>query len=865
MARGFDKFKGKQQEAVLAALAGRDTLVLMPTGGGKSLCYALPPVQRGAVALVVTPLIALMQDQVANMRKKGVAAALLCSTLSAAERKAVLASLQAGEFRLLYVTPELLASGWFLEVLCGMAERGLLTLIAVDEAHCISSYGHDFRPAYRKLSALRRSLPAIPLMALTATATLKVQEDIVTSLRMRNPLRLTASFNRPNISYEVIYMTAARGEPLAALASIVRGAAAGMATPCGIIYTARREDAEAVAGRLRSEGLKAAPYHAGLSAAERARVLTDWSAGRMPLVAATIAFGMGVDKAGVRLVVHFNMPKTLEGYYQESGRAGRDGLPARSIMFYDIADRERTDFILGKGRDKKGGAKGGKRDRSSNGRESGPAEQAAAASAQADFAKVVNFCTAETCRRAMLLAHFGERLPPGRCTGCDVCSDPAAVAQQLSVVAREALGRAQAHTQRYGGWRARDGADQDRTAGSGWGSGSQGEGRCDIERECAEQAAERSAAGAAAAVAKRARAGPGSEAAVMDALEAAEQRCAQRSTGAAGRRAEKLLEKLASAAGRPVAASSRPGGAAVSESLRAAARQRLRAALGRSPAAAGAAGSSMDAAAQMREQECFAASVSAVVYRQLFGFHIQDNIGPALEWIDQHKVRGAVAFIAIYALATVLFLPGLLLSLGGGAAFGAALGCLVVWSGAVVGETMAFLLGRLLLRDWLKTLTRERPTWEAVDTAVAEEGWKMVLLLRLAPVVPFAALNYALGATSVGLWPYTWASAVGIVPGVVAFVYVGSVAGGIGEVLAGRARPPPGVAIAGAIASVVAIFATGALITVHARRAIQRRLHRVRPQDSQSVVALDVEAGRSDPARGLGLDDEAPEAPLLRC
>ncbi|EFN54249.1 hypothetical protein CHLNCDRAFT_16802, partial [Chlorella variabilis] len=348
---GFDSFRGRQLEAIMAALAGQDCFVLMPTGGGKSLCYALVPAIRPGTVLVVSPLIALMQDQVQALRARGLRADLLSSTRTEADRRRLLEDLQQHrpDTQLLYVTPELLATAGFMRCLRGAYAAGALQLVAVDEAHSISAMGHDFRPAYRQLGAVRRELPRLPLMALTATASDRVQRDIVRQLGMREPRLLRTSFDRPNIRYE-------GGCPLASRRLLALHACCSrrqpgeqqgkVPVPCTVIYCHRREDVDRVAAALRAHGIAAAAYHAGLPGATRSRVLQDWQAGRLAVVAATVAFGMGIDRADVRYVLHHSLPGSLEAYYQEAGRAGRDGAPSRSIVYYSRRDRERHEFVL---------------------------------------------------------------------------------------------------------------------------------------------------------------------------------------------------------------------------------------------------------------------------------------------------------------------------------------------------------------------------------------------------------------------------------------------------------------------------------------------------------------------------------------
>ncbi|KAL4458301.1 hypothetical protein ABPG75_013166 [Micractinium tetrahymenae] len=474
---GFDAFRGRQLDAIKAALRGKDSFVLMPTGGGKSLCYSLVPAVRPGVVLVVSPLIALMQDQVASLQDRGLRADFLSSTRTEADRRRLLADLQqrSPSTQLLYVTPELLATDSFLHCLRGAYAADSLLLCAVDEAHCVSSWGHDFRHAYRKLWLLRKELPRLPIMALTATASERVQRDIVQQLRLREPLMLRASFNRPHIRYEVRYLDALAGpqgrppeSPLPDIIALLQGAATDgnwpqqqkgkdhhpqpqqqqqqqQNVPCSVIYCHRREDADRVAGALRCRGIAAAAYHAGLPDATRAQVLEDWQARRLAVVAATVAFGMGIDRADVRYVIHYSLPKSLEGFYQEAGRAGRDGAPSHSIVYFSTEDRQRQEFVLGKGDERT--AKDDRRRRRSSGDDDGRPNQLQ------QFGQVVDLCLAARCRRAAVLHHFGERPPvlpteaaaaaAARCACCDVCTDSSAVEAALQQLASAGAQRRQ--------------------------------------------------------------------------------------------------------------------------------------------------------------------------------------------------------------------------------------------------------------------------------------------------------------------------------------------------------------------------------------------------------------------------------------
>ena len=326
---GHPEFRPGQEDLVRAVLTGRDALGILPTGGGKSVCYQVPALLLPGLTLVVSPLVSLMTDQVERARKAGLTADLLTADRTPAEREQALALARAGQLRLLLVSPERLAVPRFRALLPGLS----VSLLAVDEAHCISEWGHDFRPSYLELGAARARLRC-PLLALTATATPRVRAEIVRVLALRDPVRVVGSFDRPNLSWHVVSV---RG--LAAKRAALRGAlreSQGVGT--ALVYAGTRRTVEAVRDHLAGLGLRAEAYHAGLEPRERTRVQGEFMAGRAPLVVATNAFGMGVDRADVRLVVHWQLPGSLEGYYQEAGRAGRDGAPARCVALHNPAD-----------------------------------------------------------------------------------------------------------------------------------------------------------------------------------------------------------------------------------------------------------------------------------------------------------------------------------------------------------------------------------------------------------------------------------------------------------------------------------------------------------------------------------------------
>lgn len=387
---GFSAFRAQQEDIVNDLIAGQDLLVLMPTGGGKSLCYQIPALLRHGVGIIVSPLIALMEDQVASLKLLGIKAAYYNSSQSEKEARDVLSKLHNNELDLLYIAPERLLSDSFLTRLNECA----LALFAIDEAHCISQWGHDFRKEYAALGRLKTSFPDVPIIALTATADLQTQQDIIRQLNYL-PKQYVASFNRPNIHYQVLI----KHHPLKQLQHFL----AAEPQQSGIIYCGTRAGVERLALKLQEFGIKARGYHAGLSHGERREVQSLFRHDHIDIVVATIAFGMGIDKPNVRFVIHHDLPKTIESYYQETGRAGRDGLPAKALLLYDPADSGRLRGWI----------------------------EAMSMEAQKRIEHhklnhMIAFAEAAHCRRQLLLGYFNETYPMP-CGHCDVCDNPPAI------------------------------------------------------------------------------------------------------------------------------------------------------------------------------------------------------------------------------------------------------------------------------------------------------------------------------------------------------------------------------------------------------------------------------------------------------
>lgn len=389
---GYDQFRLHQRQAIEAVLAQQDALVVMPTGGGKSLCYQLPALLKLGVTIVVSPLIALMQDQVEALNNNGIAATFLNSSLDPMAVRSRESDLLQGRTKLLYVAPERLLSEQFWPFLSQLQQQVGIAGFAIDEAHCVSEWGHDFRPEYRQLHRLRSAFPAIPVLALTATATERVRQDIVQQLQLQQAAVLVASFNRPNLYYEVCLKDRQSYGQLLQQVKTFSGA--------GIIYCLSRKRVDEIAQRLQRDGVAALPYHAGLPDQVRAENQRRFIRDDVRVIVATIAFGMGINKPDVRFVIHYDVPRTLESYYQESGRAGRDGEPAHCTVYFGYGDVSTANFLI----DQK------------------PDEQEQNIARQ-QLRQVIDYAESTVCRRQIQLSYFGETLGE-TCDRCDNCCHP---------------------------------------------------------------------------------------------------------------------------------------------------------------------------------------------------------------------------------------------------------------------------------------------------------------------------------------------------------------------------------------------------------------------------------------------------------
>jgi ATP-dependent DNA helicase RecQ len=407
---GYGSLRPNQHEAIAVTLEGRDSLVVMPTGGGKSLCYQLPPLVRESPTLVVSPLIALMKDQVDSLRLLGYPAAALNSTVDADDARQIWNDLGAGRLKLLFVSPERLFAPSFLARIV----KARISTVAIDEAHCISQWGHDFRPEYRRLRELHEVLPGIQINAYTATATPAVREDIVAQLGLRDPAVLVGCFDRPNLTYRVL----PRVDLVAQTAEAVRRHA-GQAS---IVYCISRKDTESLAASLTSLGIEAKPYHAGLSTEDRHEIQEDFANERLDVVVATVAFGMGIDRSDVRCVVHAAMPQSLEHYQQETGRAGRDGMPSECLLLYSAVDATRWSMLFERSNE------------DASGRWSVQQRE--------HLERMQRYCASSSCRHRLLSEYFGQPYQPpapSGCGACDVCLGEVEAVPDSTTIARKIL------------------------------------------------------------------------------------------------------------------------------------------------------------------------------------------------------------------------------------------------------------------------------------------------------------------------------------------------------------------------------------------------------------------------------------------
>ena len=417
---GYDTLRPLQEEAIAAGLSRRDSLVVMPTGGGKSLCYQVPPLVSDRTDVVISPLISLMKDQVDGLIASGYPAAAIHSALTPEERRDVESGLTQGKFRLVFASPERLVSSWFLN----WVDRAGVSTFAVDEAHCISHWGHDFRPEYRQLALLRQQIADASIHAFTATATPRVQQDIVDQLELIDPIRLVGRFDRHNLTYRVIPLVDVQQQTLQVIRRHENEAA--------IVYCISRKDTESMANFLKGQGVRAAYYHAGMETDHRSETQEAFTAERLDVVVATVAFGMGIDRSNVRCVIHASMPKSIEHYQQETGRAGRDGLEAECVLFYTAADFIRWRSLL------------------TRSCESAENPQEALQPQLELLDQMARFAGAPICRHRAITEYFGQQYNEANCGTCDVCLDEIELVDDAKVITQKILSCIARTDQRFG-------------------------------------------------------------------------------------------------------------------------------------------------------------------------------------------------------------------------------------------------------------------------------------------------------------------------------------------------------------------------------------------------------------------------------